>query len=531
LRRIVAGHNGPASYQPAPDARVGKDRAGILSTDASFSPTARAPALGRPRSRLRLPRGRSDDALVARVRAGDERAFELVFDRYHRGLLAFCRRMLASDEEAEDALQHTFMAAYRALRASDRPIHLKAWLYTIARNRCLSVLRARREHVAFDDGHAAGDNLAADVDRRAELRGLLGDLEQLPEEQRAALVLFELGDHSHDEIAEVLGVRRDKVKALVFQARESLAGWRRARETPCVEIREQLATARGAAFKRAALRRHVARCEGCAEFETEVRRQRSAMALLLPVVPAAGLKAAVLGAAGIGASAGAGAGGGSLAGLGAAKGLAAKTMLCAAVAGSAGSAGYVAVREVQMHDARGDVPAAASHAPHRSRAKAAAGAQAAKPVVIRQVAAPAVAAAAAPAVAPKASHAAGGARKRHGQSHHHRHGFGDGPHRTRAHDGRGQRGDAPRHSGRDGGRHRFRRGDGESGRGDFSRGDASRGDAFGERGFTQSDSSGQRGTHRDRSAAGDSAHDDRFAAGESRPGTEGKRPRGGATEG
>ena len=163
---------------------------------------------------------------MARVRAGDERAFELVFDRYHRSLLAFCRRMLASNEEAEDALQHTFMAAYRALRSSERPILLKAWLYTIARNRCLSILRARREQVALDDGHAASDGLAADIDRRAELRGLLADLEQLPEEQRAALVLFELGDHSHDEIAEVLGVRRDKVKALVFQARESLAGWR-----------------------------------------------------------------------------------------------------------------------------------------------------------------------------------------------------------------------------------------------------------------------------------------------------------------
>ena len=86
---------------------------------------------------------------------------------------------------------------------------------------------------------------------------------------------------------------------MVFQARESLAGWRRARETPCVEIREQLATARGAAFKRATLRRHVARCEGCAAFEAEVRRQRAAMAALLPVVPTVGLKAAILGAAGL----------------------------------------------------------------------------------------------------------------------------------------------------------------------------------------------------------------------------------------
>ena len=308
---------------------------------------------------------------MARVRAGDERAFELVFDRYHRSLLAFCRRMLASDEEAEDALQHTFMAAYRALRSSERPIHLKAWLYTIARNRCLSILRARREQVALDDGHAASDGLAADVDRRAELRGLLADLEQLPEEQRAALVLFELGDHSHDEIAEVLGVRRDKVKALVFQARESLAGWRAgARDA----VRRDPRAARDGSrrgLKRAALRRHVASCEGCARV-----RDRGAP-------PALRDGAAAAGGADRRAEGGGprrrrdrrrrrgGAGGGSLAGLaGAAKGMAAKTMLCAAVAGSAGSAGYVAVHEVQMHDARGDVPAAASHRSHRARTRA-----------------------------------------------------------------------------------------------------------------------------------------------------------------
>jgi RNA polymerase sigma factor (sigma-70 family) len=349
-----------------------------LSADASFTTTARVRAPARPRLRLRVPRGRSDDALVARVRAGDERAFELIFDRYHRGLLAFCRQMVASHEEAEDALQHTFMAAHRALGASDKPIHLKAWLYTIARNRCLSILRARREQVVLDEGHAATDGLAADVDRRADLQGLLADLERLPDDQRAALVLFELGDHSPDEIAEVLGVRREKVKALVFQARESLASWRRARETPCVEIREQLATLRGAALKRAILRRHVARCEGCAEFEVEVRRQRAAMAALLPVLPTVGLKAAVLSAVGVGAG---GAGGGaSLAGLGgAAKGLAAKTMLCAAVAGSAGSAGYVTVREVELHGGHFRAPAAAaSHVQHRAAKRAA---PAAKPIV------------------------------------------------------------------------------------------------------------------------------------------------------
>jgi RNA polymerase sigma factor (sigma-70 family) len=387
--------------------------------DASLTTAASVRANARPRLRRRVPRGRSDDALVARVRAGDERAFELVFDRYHGSLLAFCGRMLAGSEEAEDALQHTFMAAYRALRASDEPIRLKAWLYTIARNRCLSVLRARREHVALDEGHAATDGLAADVDRRADLRGLQADLDALPDDQRAALVLFELGDHSHDEIAEVLGVRRDKVKALVFQARESLASWRRARETPCVEIREQLATLRGAALKRATLRRHVARCEGCQAFQVEVRRQRVAMAALLPVVPTVGLKAAVLSAVGV--SAGSAGGGASLAGLGgAAKGVAAKTLMCAAVAGSAGSAGYVTVREVELHGGHFRAPtAAATHVHHRA-AKAAA-----KPIAALARVSPALAAAPAPAVkarpaAPRRSgHGRrGGTRSAWGRRHH-----------------------------------------------------------------------------------------------------------------
>jgi RNA polymerase sigma factor (sigma-70 family) len=370
-----------------------------------------------------MPRGRSDEAIVARVRAGDDRAFELIFDRYHRGLLAFCAHMLGNRDEAEDALQHSFMAAYRAMRATDGEIRLKAWLYTIARNRCLSVLRARREQVAFDETRGATDGVAADVDRRAELRGLLADLERLPEEQRAALVLFELGDHAHDEIAEILGVRREKVKALVFQARESLASWRRARETPCAEIREQLATLRGAALKRVTLRRHVARCESCRAFEGEVRHQRKALAAVLPIVPTAGLKGAVLASVLDGGTAAAGGGGAAIAGLGAAKGLAAKTMLCAAVAGSAGSAGYVAVHDI---DARLHTPPAhaqlsnGAHARHHAKpARRAAPARHVAPAAAPATVA--MAAAAAPAKPARASHAQRGGKHRPWAGRHRRH--------------------------------------------------------------------------------------------------------------
>jgi RNA polymerase sigma factor (sigma-70 family) len=422
-------------------------------------------------------RGRSDEALVSRVRAGDDRAFEIVFDRYHRGLLAFCTHMLGSREEAEDALQHTFMAAYRSMRRTSGAIRLKAWLYTIARNRCLSMLRARREQVAFDETRAATDGLAADVDRRAQLRGLLADLERLPDDQRAALVLFELGDHAHDEIAEILGVRREKVKALVFQARESLASWRRARETPCTEIREQLATLRGAALKRATLRRHIARCESCRDFETEVRRQRRALAAALPIVPTAGLKAAVLTSVLGGGGAAAAGGGAAVTGLGAAKGIAAKTMLCAAIAGSAGSAGYVAVRDIDSRLHTPPMRAQTADKQHKTHHKRAA---AAKPAA-QFAAAPAtatIAAAPAKAALTKPSSAAAGDRGRHGR------GGERGRHRgldQREREGWRGKGD------RDG----LRRGSGERGgagersRGGERRGDGQRGEGFGRGGERQ----------------------------------------------
>lgn len=318
--------------------------------------------------RLRRPlRTLPDGRLVARIRDGDERAFEVVFDRYHGRLLAFCRHMLGSREEAEDALQHVFVAAHRNLVAGDeRVVELRPWLYAIARNRCLSVLRARRDAVALDDvAEPAGAGLAVgeEVERRQDLREMLGDLARLPDDQRAALVLSELGDLCHDEVAAVLGVRRDKVKALVFQARESLAGWRQARETDCREIREQLATLHGGSLRRGVLRKHLEVCEGCRGFRDEVRRQREAMAVLLPVVPTVALKAKVLGAvvagsplapaAGVGAGAGAavtaGAGaaapagaGGGLAALGG--GIAGKALAVAAVAATAGG-GYAVVRD------------------------------------------------------------------------------------------------------------------------------------------------------------------------------------------
>ena len=143
-------------------------------------------------------------------------------------------------------------------------------------------------------------------------------------------------------------MRRDKVKALVFQAREGLIAAREARETPCAEIREELSTARGGALRRGRLRRHLDACAGCRAFRDDVARQRAAISILLPVVPSLALKSAVLtgtaaGAAGLGSGAASGALSGAAGG---AKAAATKLLAVVAVAGSAGGTGYVAVHEL-----------------------------------------------------------------------------------------------------------------------------------------------------------------------------------------
>ncbi len=105
---------------------------------------------------------------------------------------------------------------------------------------------------------------------------------------------------SHAEVGSIVGCDVVKVKSLVFQARSSLIETRKARDIPCMEIREQLATATGGVLRRGPLRRHLRECEGCAEFRDEVSRQRKALALLLPVAPTLGLKKAALAALGFG---------------------------------------------------------------------------------------------------------------------------------------------------------------------------------------------------------------------------------------
>src|SRR4051794_41132712 len=266
------------------------------------------PLVGRSRPLLALL---GDDRLVDQVCRGSHTAFEALYERHHRGILAFCRHMLGSSHDAEEAVQQSFTAAYTDLADGARPSSLKPWLYGIARHRCLELLRQRRKEAdAEETVEGASPAVAEEVERRTEVREMLSEVSRLPEPQRTALVLFGLCGHPQSDVAAVLGCEETRVRALVYQARASLLEDRRARETPCHEIRERLALGRGGALRRRAVRRHVKFCPSCAEFRAEVLRQRRLMGFVPDAVPAAALKAQVLAAVGLAGAAG-GAGGGA----------------------------------------------------------------------------------------------------------------------------------------------------------------------------------------------------------------------------
>jgi RNA polymerase sigma factor (sigma-70 family) len=320
----------------------------------------------RDRLSVAMLRRASDECLVEQVRAGSERAFEVLVDRHGAALLAFCRRMLGSREEAEDAVQQTFVAAYRELASRDESPDLRPWLYGIARHRCLSALRSGRRRAFAELPDPVADNVLGDVTMREDLRAVLADVARLPRDQRAALVLAEFCDLSHAEIAPIVGCSRDKVKALVFQARSSLTAERAARETPCTAIREQLRTGRGGALRRAVLRRHLRECPACRAFRETLRSQRRQLRVLLPLGPVIGLPRAVFGAW-FGAGGGGATVGGALTAAGLSGGLTAAlvTVAIPALALPVSSAGPRTERATPPQPASVS-PAGKGHAPTRT---------------------------------------------------------------------------------------------------------------------------------------------------------------------
>jgi RNA polymerase sigma factor (sigma-70 family) len=300
----------------------------------------------------------SDDGLALQAAKSDTRAFEAIYKRYHQDLYRFCLAIVGNPQDAQDALQNAMVKVLRALPGEKREIQLKPWLYRIAHNESVEVLRRRRDNDELKPEQAAVIGVAEAAEARERLRALLADLEQLPDRQRAALVMRELSGLSFDEIGTAFDSSAAVARQTLYEARLSLRQLEAGREMGCADVMRELSDADGRVTRRRQIRAHLRSCADCRAFREDIAKRHHDLAALapLPIAASAGVLHGVLGQAG---ATGAGAvNSGGLAGtVGTGAG---KAIATSALVKSAATVAVVAVAGVSAADRGGliDVPLA-----------------------------------------------------------------------------------------------------------------------------------------------------------------------------
>jgi RNA polymerase sigma factor (sigma-70 family) len=229
-----------------------------------------------------------DHELVAAVRAGDDRAFEVLYERYRERITGFVNGYVKDHARAEDVTQEVFFSASRRMRASEGAIAFRPWIYEIARNACIDQFRrssSRVQELSFDEqqeglGIAEGTRLVAPEDGPEEAAGqaerlndLYGALGDLSESHHRILVLRELEGRSYQEIGERMGISKAGVESTLFRARKRLCeqyddiatGRRCVRVCTTVALAAETATELRAREQRS-VGRHLSHCGSCRAF-------------------------------------------------------------------------------------------------------------------------------------------------------------------------------------------------------------------------------------------------------------------------
>lgn len=309
-----------------------------------------------------------DEALAGRAAAGDEAAFAVLYERYQGPLLGYCRSILLDAEDAGDATQSALEKALRALPRREPGRPLRPWLYRIAHNEAINIVRRRQ---AFPDAGLATESLLTvpgpevGAEQRTRLAQLVDDLRTLPERQRGALVMRELSGLSYDEIGAALGVSNEAARRAVFDARSALHEALDGRAAQCTSVRRTLSDGDRRRLRARGMRAHLRSCDDCATFERAIGARQSDLHALGPWLGGS----AALGLIGIAGGSGAGAmlaaggsGGAVVAGGGLWTGLpaAAKGLAVAAVVATSGTAAVEIPRLAAPDPAAPQARAAAS---------------------------------------------------------------------------------------------------------------------------------------------------------------------------
>ncbi|MEA2156667.1 MAG: hypothetical protein QOE11_2807 [Solirubrobacteraceae bacterium] len=240
-----------------------------------------------------------DETLAARAAAGNTAAFSTLCERYHAPLLAYCRSILLNDDDAHDATQAALENALRALPRREPGRPLRPWLYRIAHNESINIVRRRgatTELTELDEPSVPGPEV--DSEHRVRLAQLVDDLRGLPERQRGALVMRELSGLGYDEIADALGVSNEAARRAVFDARSALHEAVDGRATDCVNVRHCISDGDRRSLRARRIRAHLRSCNDCASFQQAIGARTADLHLLGPWLSGAAITSMLGGGAG-----------------------------------------------------------------------------------------------------------------------------------------------------------------------------------------------------------------------------------------
>lgn len=161
-----------------------------------------------------------DRFLVEAAQGGDLDAFETLVRRYQATVYRIALRLLRSSADADDVTQDTFLRAWRALARFRGDSAFATWLYRIVTRRCLDLLAARRPTETLDETYLdIGADPAATIEQRERLRAIARQIQALPDDQRAAIVLREFEGLSYEQLAHVLDTTVLAIKGRLHRAR------------------------------------------------------------------------------------------------------------------------------------------------------------------------------------------------------------------------------------------------------------------------------------------------------------------------
>lgn len=239
---------------------------------------------------VRVPRSRVSSGSATRSAAvrADPAVFAAVYERHQQELYRYCRSIVQHDEDARDALQNTMAKAYAALQTEDRDFELRPWLFRIAHNEAISLIRRRPATDELDERTGGcPETLQRSVEAREQLSHLYGDLQDLPERQRGALMMRELNGLSTAEIADALEIPVGAVKQTIYEARTGLHECAAGRDMVCDDVQRTLSEADGRLIRSRRMRAHLRSCRSCQQFRHALTARPAALQALFPVMPLA----------------------------------------------------------------------------------------------------------------------------------------------------------------------------------------------------------------------------------------------------